>query len=179
MFPEEDIIMISSDGIVIRIAAEEIRQCARPSKGVRVMRVQEGEKIVRHSLKKIRELPCPGKVYLTQSLGGETIPLLNEPGGGKFVFAVFLADSLNYIINSVLPDFMVLLKLGTVIIGYNIQCGRIGYRDHSLPVSPASVVCLQDSACRGRTLKGIRHPGIKVSCICRGLSRPGLLGRCY
>ena len=46
VFPEEDIIMISSDGIVIRISAGEIRQCARPSKGVRVMRVQEGEKIV-------------------------------------------------------------------------------------------------------------------------------------
>ncbi len=46
VYPEEDIIMISSDGIIIRIDAGEIRQCARPSKGVRVMRVQEGEKIV-------------------------------------------------------------------------------------------------------------------------------------
>lgn len=46
VFPEEDIIMISSDGIIIRISAGEVRQCARPSKGVRVMRVQEGEKIV-------------------------------------------------------------------------------------------------------------------------------------
>lgn len=45
-YPEEDIIMISSDGIIIRISADEIRQCSRPSKGVRVMRVQEGEKIV-------------------------------------------------------------------------------------------------------------------------------------
>lgn len=46
VYPDEDIIMISSDGIVIRIDAGEVRQCARPSKGVRVMRVQDGEKIV-------------------------------------------------------------------------------------------------------------------------------------
>lgn len=46
VYPEEDIIMISSDGIIIRISADEIRQCSRPSKGVRVMRVQDGEKIV-------------------------------------------------------------------------------------------------------------------------------------
>ena len=44
--PEEDIILISSDGIVIRTPAEEIRQCARPSKGVRVMKVQEDSKVV-------------------------------------------------------------------------------------------------------------------------------------
>ncbi len=36
---DEDIIMISSDGIIIRIQASSIRECARPSKGVRVMRV--------------------------------------------------------------------------------------------------------------------------------------------
>lgn len=46
VFPEEDIIMISDDGVVIRISAEEIRQCARPSKGVKVMRLQEGSKVV-------------------------------------------------------------------------------------------------------------------------------------
>jgi len=44
--PEDDIILISTDGIIIRIHADEIRLCRRPSKGVRVMRVQEGVKIV-------------------------------------------------------------------------------------------------------------------------------------
>ncbi len=43
---EDDIILISSGGIIIRLAAEEIRQCRRPSKGVRVMRVEEGTRIV-------------------------------------------------------------------------------------------------------------------------------------
>lgn len=43
---EDDIILISEDGIIIRIAAESIRICARPSKGVRVMRIQEGNRLV-------------------------------------------------------------------------------------------------------------------------------------
>ena len=43
---EEDIIMISSDGIIIRIPAVDIRECARPSKGVRVMKVAEGSRVI-------------------------------------------------------------------------------------------------------------------------------------
>ncbi len=43
---EEDVILISSDGVIIRIPAVEIRQCARPSKGVRVMKVQEDSQVV-------------------------------------------------------------------------------------------------------------------------------------
>ena len=35
---DEDIIMISSDGVIIRIAVEGISKFARPSKGVRVMK---------------------------------------------------------------------------------------------------------------------------------------------
>ncbi|HBC26116.1 MAG TPA: DNA gyrase subunit A, partial [Ruminococcaceae bacterium] len=36
---DDDVIIISSDGVIIRIQASSIRECARPSKGVRVMRV--------------------------------------------------------------------------------------------------------------------------------------------
>lgn len=43
---EDDIILISTDGIIIRMHVDEIRQCRRPSKGVRVMRVEEGSRIV-------------------------------------------------------------------------------------------------------------------------------------
>ena len=43
---DEDIILIASDGIIIRISAASISTFARPSKGVRVMRVTEGEKLV-------------------------------------------------------------------------------------------------------------------------------------
>ena len=43
---EEDLIIISSDGIIIRIPADSISVFARPSKGVRVMKVKEGERVV-------------------------------------------------------------------------------------------------------------------------------------
>ena len=39
----DDIILISADGVIIRIEAASIRVCARPSKGVRVMRIQGDE----------------------------------------------------------------------------------------------------------------------------------------
>lgn len=44
--PEDDLMLISSDGIIIRIPMGAIRLCARPSKGVRVMKVTEGEKLI-------------------------------------------------------------------------------------------------------------------------------------
>ena len=40
---DDDVILISSDGIIIRIAADQISTFSRPSKGVRVMKVTEGE----------------------------------------------------------------------------------------------------------------------------------------
>ncbi len=43
---DDDIIMIASNGIIIRIAVCEISTFSRPAKGVRVMRVAEGEKIL-------------------------------------------------------------------------------------------------------------------------------------
>ncbi len=43
---EDDLILISSDGIIIRISASQISVVSRTSKGVRVMRVSEGEKVV-------------------------------------------------------------------------------------------------------------------------------------
>ena len=42
----DDIIMIASNGILIRIFSGDISTFARPSKGVRVMRVGEGEKVL-------------------------------------------------------------------------------------------------------------------------------------
>ena len=43
---DDDVILISEDGVIIRIEAASIRLCARPSKGVRVMRVGEGSRVV-------------------------------------------------------------------------------------------------------------------------------------
>ena len=42
----EDIILVSSDGIIIRILASDIRVMGRIAKGVRVMRVNEGAQVV-------------------------------------------------------------------------------------------------------------------------------------
>ncbi|WP_444642726.1 DNA gyrase subunit A [Caproiciproducens sp. R1] len=43
---DDDVILISSDGIIIRIPANSIRECARPAKGVRVMRLNENSEVV-------------------------------------------------------------------------------------------------------------------------------------
>ncbi len=43
---EDDIILISDDGIIIRIEASSVRICARPSKGVRVMKVAQGSRVI-------------------------------------------------------------------------------------------------------------------------------------
>ncbi|MBE6754039.1 MAG: DNA gyrase subunit A [Ruminococcaceae bacterium] len=43
---DDDVILINDAGIIIRIAVAEISEYARPSKGVRVMRLKEGEKVV-------------------------------------------------------------------------------------------------------------------------------------
>lgn len=42
----DDIILIADDGVIIRIEAGSIRICARPSKGVRVMKVNEGSRVI-------------------------------------------------------------------------------------------------------------------------------------
>lgn len=43
---DDDLILISDDGIIIRIEAQSVRICARPSKGVRVMRLSEGSRVI-------------------------------------------------------------------------------------------------------------------------------------
>ena len=43
---DDDIIIINDAGVIIRIAVAEIRECARPSKGVRLMKLPEDVKIV-------------------------------------------------------------------------------------------------------------------------------------
>ena len=41
--PEDDLIMISANGVIIRIKSEEINCVTRPAKGVNVMRIKEDE----------------------------------------------------------------------------------------------------------------------------------------
>ena len=44
--PEEDILLITDDGTIIRTAVADIRICGRATQGVRLMRVGEGSRIV-------------------------------------------------------------------------------------------------------------------------------------
>lgn len=44
--PDDDLILISSNGVIIRIHAGSIRVCSRPAKGVLLMRVGEGNRVV-------------------------------------------------------------------------------------------------------------------------------------
>ena len=43
---DEDVILISSAGVVIRLNSAEIRSCARPAKGVRLIRLGEGDSVI-------------------------------------------------------------------------------------------------------------------------------------
>ncbi len=47
---ENDVIMITTDGVVIRTHAEQISTFKRPSKGVKVMRVKDGERLATLSI---------------------------------------------------------------------------------------------------------------------------------
>ena len=68
----DDIILIASDGIIIRTSADEVRLCRRPSKGVRVMRVEEGSRIV-----SLARAPHEEE---EDTIGEEAVPDGEEPG---------------------------------------------------------------------------------------------------
>ena len=59
---EDDIILISQDGIIIRIPASAVRICARPSKGVKVMKLGEGDRVVTLSTTEHDENEVNGEV---------------------------------------------------------------------------------------------------------------------
>ena len=44
--PDEDLIIISESGVIIRILLSTVRQCARPSKGVTVMKIKGDNRVV-------------------------------------------------------------------------------------------------------------------------------------
>lgn len=55
VFADDDVILVSENGIVIRISAESIRECSRPSKGVKVMRLDENDRIITMTVTKKSE----------------------------------------------------------------------------------------------------------------------------
>ncbi|MBO5321673.1 MAG: DNA gyrase subunit A [Clostridia bacterium] len=81
----DDIIMIASNGIVIRIFSGDISQFNRPAKGVRVMKVAEGEKILSVALTEHNEDEVTEKPEAADADAGdatetaEEIASANEP----------------------------------------------------------------------------------------------------
>lgn len=70
--------MISSDGIIIRIEASSIRECSRPSKGVRVMRVDGVEsKVVTIARSAAREEETSKDIEIEDD-GQDEVPDENE-----------------------------------------------------------------------------------------------------
>lgn len=60
---DEDVILIASDGVIIRISAGDISEFARPSKGVRVMRISDGEKVMTLSVTPREEKIEPSEAH--------------------------------------------------------------------------------------------------------------------
>ena len=55
VFDDDDVILISEAGIVIRVSAADIRECARPSKGVKIMRLGDDDRIITMTVTKKAE----------------------------------------------------------------------------------------------------------------------------
>lgn len=70
----DDIIIISSDGVIIRIEASSIRICSRPSKGVTVMRVNDENKVVTLAVAPHEEEEVDQPVENTEDNLSEEIP---------------------------------------------------------------------------------------------------------
>lgn len=70
----DDIIIISSDGVIIRIEASSIRICSRPSKGVTVMRVNDENKVVTLAVAPHEEEEVDRPIENTEDNLSEEIP---------------------------------------------------------------------------------------------------------
>ena len=68
--PDDDLILISSDGIVIRISAESVNAAARTARGVNVMKTSDGEKVVSVTAVKRGEEPEEAEV---STVDGENV----------------------------------------------------------------------------------------------------------
>jgi len=71
IYDDDDIILISSAGIIIRLSGDDVRECARPSRGVRLIKLNEGDKVIAiTSVKKMSEQEETGSEENTDSNNG-------------------------------------------------------------------------------------------------------------
>ena len=64
--PDDDLILISESGVIIRILANTVRVCARPSKGVTVMKIKGDNKVVT-----VADVPHEDEAEEAESADGE------------------------------------------------------------------------------------------------------------
>ncbi len=82
VYDDDDVILISEQGIIIRIAAESIRECARPSKGVRLMKLSENDSVITLTLAKNsgEETDSPAETEPEEDSSEENTEVVSESG---------------------------------------------------------------------------------------------------
>lgn len=75
---EDDIVIISSDGVIIRIEASSVRVCARPSKGVTVMKVNGENKVVTIAIAPHEEENTDEETQVVETTVTETVETENS-----------------------------------------------------------------------------------------------------
>ncbi len=73
---EEDILLITDDGTIIRVPAADVRLCGRNTQGVRVMKLQEGSKVI--GVARADKEDEDAEDEITAELNGEKVPEENE-----------------------------------------------------------------------------------------------------
>ncbi len=85
VYDDDDVILISEQGIIIRIAAESIRECARPSKGVRLMKLAESDSVITLTLAKNsgEETDAPAETEPEEDASDENTEIISEGEEGS------------------------------------------------------------------------------------------------
>ncbi len=73
---EEDILLITDDGTIIRVPAADVRLCGRNTQGVRVMKLQEGSKVI--GVARADKEDEAAEDEITAELNDEKVPEENE-----------------------------------------------------------------------------------------------------
>ena len=72
VYDDDDVIVISSAGIIIRLHAADVRLCARPSKGVRLIRLGENDRVVTVTTAKREEKEAAAETPVSEPDADET-----------------------------------------------------------------------------------------------------------
>ena len=75
VYDDDDLIVISSAGIIIRLPASQVRVCARPSKGVKIIRLGENDRVIAVTSSKHEDADeAPSEDEAPEANGGNEAP---------------------------------------------------------------------------------------------------------